>query len=51
MQRHGDEWRLNEDEASGGTRGHGVRYVLIVGLLLAILAMSAAWIMPALGNG
>lgn len=46
-----DERRYGEDEVSGGTRGHGVRYVLIVGLLLAILAMSMVWIIPALRNG
>ena len=39
---------VNEDEASGGTKGHGVRYVLVAGLLLVIVAMSAVWIIPAM---
>lgn len=50
MERRGDELHLNEDEASGGTKGHGVRYVLAVGLLLVIVAMSAVWIIPALAG-
>ncbi|HEX8383602.1 MAG TPA: hypothetical protein VF592_09515 [Sphingomonas sp.] len=50
MERRGDETHLNEDEASGGSKGHGVRYVLLIGLLLAILAMSAVWIVPALAG-
>lgn len=50
MERRGDEYRLNEDEASGGTKGHGVRYVLVIGLLLVIAAMSAVWIIPALAR-
>ena len=37
---------MNEDEASGGTKRHGVRYVLAVSLVLAIIAMSLAWIIP-----
>ena len=48
MQRHGDEWHLNEDEASGGTKGHGVRYVLAFGLMLAVALLSLIWIVGAL---
>ena len=48
MEQRDDGMHLNETEASGGTKGHGVRYVLVAGLLLAILAMSAVWIIPAL---
>jgi hypothetical protein len=48
MERHGDDLDLNEEEASGGTKGHGVRWVLLIGLLLAIAAMSLIWIVPAL---
>lgn len=50
MERRGEETYLNEDEASGGSKGHGVRYVLVIGLLLAVGAMSAAWIVPALAG-
>lgn len=48
MERREDGDHYNEDEASGGTKGHGVRYVLLIGLLLAVAAMSAVWIVPAL---
>lgn len=50
MERRDDEDHFGEDEASGGTKGHGVRYVLLIGLLLAIAAMSAVWIVPALAG-
>ena len=49
MERHGEETHLDEDEASGGTKGHGVRWVLGVGLALAVLAMSLVWIVPVIG--
>lgn len=48
MERHGDEVELTEQEASGGIKGQGVRWVLGVGLLLVIVAMSLIWIVPAL---
>ncbi len=50
MQRHGDEVDVSEEEASGGTKGHGVRWVLLIGLILAIAAMSLIWIVPAAGG-
>lgn len=44
-----DEVRhYSEEQASGGSKEHVVRWVLGVSLLLALLAMSAAWIIPAL---
>jgi hypothetical protein len=48
MQRLGDEVHLEDDEARGGSTPHIVRYVLIVSLALAILAMSVIWITRAL---
>ncbi|WP_374944482.1 hypothetical protein [Sphingomonas sp.] len=48
MQRHGDDLDLSEEEASGGIKGQGVRWVLGIGLLLAVVAMSLIWIVPAL---
>ena len=45
-----DHDELSETEASGGVKNHGVRYVLVISLLLAIVAMSAMWIIPALSN-
>ena len=50
MERRDDGMHIDEDEASGGTKGHGVRYVLGFGLILAIGAMSAIWIIPALSG-
>jgi hypothetical protein len=50
MQRFDDHDELSETEASGGVKNHGVRYVLVVSLLLAIVAMSLMWIIPALSN-
>jgi hypothetical protein len=44
MERHGDEVHITTEEARGGVTNHGVRYVLAIGLLLAIVALSAIWI-------
>lgn len=41
---------VTEEEASGGVKNHGVRYVLAISLLLAIAVLSAMWIIPALSN-
>ena len=50
MKHFEDHDELDEEEASGGVKGHGVRYVLAASLLLAIIAMSAMWIIPAISN-
>ena len=50
MQHFEDHDELSETEASGGVKNQGVRYVLAISLLLAIVAMSAMWIIPALSN-
>lgn len=44
MHKEGEEIHVNEQEASGGTQPHIVRYVLMFSLVLAIVAMSAIWI-------
>jgi hypothetical protein len=44
MKRNGDEVELTTEEASGGTSPHIVRYILVISLTLAILALSAVWI-------
>ncbi len=41
---------VSEEEASGGVKNQGVRYVLAASLLLAIIMLSAMWIIPALSN-
>ncbi|EIZ78890.1 hypothetical protein WSK_2433 [Novosphingobium sp. Rr 2-17] len=48
MHRDGDEVHLQEDEARGGSTPNIVRYVLVVSLILAVLALSAVWIGRAL---
>ena len=45
MERQGDEVHLNETEATGGVKQHGVRYVLGFSLLLVVIALSAIWIL------
>ena len=48
MERRGDEVHMNETEASGGSKEGVVRWVLGISLLLIVIAMSLAWIIPAL---
>lgn len=43
-----DHVEVTTEEASGGVKGHNVRYVLGISLFLAIIVMSAAWIIPSL---
>ena len=43
-----DHVEVTETEASGGVKEHGVRYVLAISLLLAVVVLSAVWIAPAL---
>lgn len=48
MWRKGDEVHIETDEARGGATDTGMRYVLGIGLALAIVALSAIWITGAL---
>jgi hypothetical protein len=43
MERQGEEVHIETNEARGGSTPHIVRYVLIISLLLAIIAMSVIW--------
>lgn len=45
MERQGEEVHVSQEEASGGSRPHIVRYVLAVSLLLVVLLMSLIWIL------
>ncbi len=47
MRTEGSEVHVSEEEASGGSKEGVVRWVLIVGLVLAIGALSAIWIFGA----
>ena len=39
---------VTETEASGGVKGHNVRYVLAFSLIAVVIVLSAIWIIPAL---
>jgi len=51
MERRGDEIHIETDEARSGSAPHIVRYVLLFGTGLAIIALSIVWITGALTNG
>ena len=48
MEKRGEEVHVDVEEARAGSTPHVVRYVLMFGLALAILALSAIWITGAL---
>lgn len=48
MQVVDDHIEVSETEASGGVKEQGVRYVLAISLLLAVVVLSAVWIVPTL---
>lgn len=50
MERKGSEVHLDQDEARGGETPHVMRYVLAIGLALAVVAMAAVWITGALST-
>lgn len=43
MIRHGEEVEMTSEEASGGQKRNIVRYVLMVSLGLAVIALSIIW--------
>jgi hypothetical protein len=51
MERRGDEVHVETTEASGGSKEGVVRWVLIIGTLLAIVFLSAIWITGAAFQG
>ena len=48
MEKQGNEVHVDTDEARGGSTPNVVRWVLAISLLLAVVAMSAIWIIPAM---
>lgn len=46
-----DHVEVTDEEASGGVKGHNVRYVLGISLAAAIILLSASWIIPVLLRG
>lgn len=45
-----DHIEVSSEEASGGVTNHGVRYVLLASLILAIGVLSIAWMTGAILN-
>jgi hypothetical protein len=50
MHKDGDKIDMTEEEASGGIKNVGLRYVLGISLLLAIIILSAMWMTGAALN-
>lgn len=48
MEQRGEEAHVTTTEARGGETPHIVRYVLVIGLVLAIAAMTLIWVTGAL---
>lgn len=48
MERQGEEVHLSEQEATAGSKPHVVRWVLGVGLVLIVIAMTLVWVIPAI---
>jgi len=51
MERRGEEVHAETNEARAGSTPGVVRYVLGISLALAVIAMSAVWIIPSLTQG
>lgn len=43
MERQGEEVHIETNEVRGGSTPHIVRYVLIISLVLAVVALSLIW--------
>ena len=50
MHKDGDQIDVSEEEASGGVKNQGVRYVLAISLGLAIIVLSLMWMTGAVNN-
>lgn len=48
MEKRGDEIHVSETEVSGGSKEGVVRWVLIIGLILAVVALTLIWTTGAL---
>ena len=49
MEKDNQQLHVETDEARGGSTPNTVRWVLGISLVLAVVAMSVVWIIPALG--
>lgn len=43
-----DEIHIEDDDARAAVTNTGLRWVLAIGLLLAVIAMTLVWVIPAL---
>ena len=50
MHKDGDHIDVTEQEASGGVKNQGVRYVLAISLGLAVVVLSLMWMTGAILN-
>ena len=50
MEEKDDGIHIEDDDAMAAVGNTGLRWVLAIGLLLAIIAMSVIWIVPALSR-
>jgi hypothetical protein len=44
MNRDGDKIEVSTEEASGGIKKQGVRYVLAISLALAVITLTLMWV-------
>ena len=51
MEQHNGHVHIDEEDASGGSKEGVVRWVLLGGLVLAVILMSVVWIVPAMMQG
>jgi len=50
MERRGNEVHVTDEEARAASTPHIVRYVLVISLVLAIIALSTIWMTGALNS-
>lgn len=48
MHKDGNEIQIDEEDASGGRKTGRMRWILGIGLALAVIAMTLVWVIPAL---
>ena len=51
MDKHNGHVHIDEEDVSGGSKEGVVRWVLLGGLVLAVLLLSVVWIIPAMTQG
>ena len=51
MDKHNGHVHIDEEDVSGGSKEGVVRWILLGGLVLAVLLLSIVWIIPAMTQG